>query len=193
MASASPITVPTHATMFATELGTWGLAWSSAGIVRLQLPDRDAADTRARLTRGLIQVAWTQPNDVPAVAALQAYARGDAIPLDDLPVDLAAVPAFHRTVYAALRQIPRGQTTTYGALAAAVGAPGAAQAVGQAMGRNPVPVIVPCHRVLASGNKMGGFSAPGGVATKDQLLLLEGVAVEIGTPLLPGLFADRPE
>ncbi|MGD9805359.1 MAG: methylated-DNA--[protein]-cysteine S-methyltransferase, partial [Hyphomicrobiaceae bacterium] len=97
-------------------------------------------------------------------------------------------PQFHLDLYAEARRIPWGETVTYGDLARALGQPGAARAVGQAMGRNPVPIIMPCHRVLASGSALRGFSAPGGIATKQRLLELERAnAVE----RLP-LFAPRP-
>ena len=99
---------------------------------------------------------------------------GETIDLSLIPLDLHGVSVFHQRVYEAARRIPLGQTSTYGALADVVGAPGGARAVGQAMGRNPVPLLVPCHRVLAADGGMGGFSAPGGVATKRRLLEIEG-------------------
>ena len=88
------------------------------------------------------------------------------------------VPEFHRRVYEAARAIPPGNTLSYGDIAKRVGAPGAARAVGQALGRNPFPIVVPCHRVLAAGGKIGGFSAQGGVATKRRMLAIEGARVE---------------
>jgi methylated-DNA-[protein]-cysteine S-methyltransferase len=106
-------------------------------------------------------------------------------------LDLTGVSPFHAQVYDAARAIAWGQTASYGELARRVGAPGAARAVGQAMGRNPVPIIIPCHRVLASGHKLGGFSAFGGAGTKQRLLALEGVSLGGDQPCLPGLPPER--
>jgi methylated-DNA-[protein]-cysteine S-methyltransferase len=112
------------------------------------------------------------------------------MPIDfqSLSLDLQSVTDFNQRIYAALRRIPFGTTTTYGALALSVGNPGAAQAVGIAMARNPWPVVVPCHRVLAAAKNIGGFSAFGGTATKRRLLQLEGVDLDHGQSDLPGLF-----
>lgn len=177
--------------LFDTMFGTCAIAWSEAGLTRVQLPEATRAKTEARMQRG-----GAGPAELPlpalaqdAVDALQRYFAGSAVSLDALCLDESIVSAFNAPIYRALRAVPRGTTVTYGDLAKRVGQPGAARAVGAAMGRNPWPVIVPCHRVLASGQKMGGFSAPGGTATKEKLLSLEGVA--LGDPVLPGLF-DRP-
>jgi methylated-DNA-[protein]-cysteine S-methyltransferase len=166
-----------------------GIAWGSHGIVRLQLPEATRKATEARLARGG-RSQFLEPLPLcieQAVAALRRYFAGDRVDFSDIEVDLGGVPAFHREIYAALRQIPWGETTTYGGLARMVGQPGAARAIGQAMGRNPVPVIIPCHRVLASGGTLGGFSAPGGAATKQRLLELERIASVERLPL----FAPR--
>ena len=178
--------------LIATALGTCGIAWSPHGLLRLQLPERDRAATKARLTRGLEAATAVPPPAVMAAAieSLVRYADGAAEDFSAVPLDLAQVPDFHRTIYAACCAVRWGQTATYGELAQRVGVPGAARAVGQAMGRNPIPVIIPCHRVLASGQRMGGFSAHGGAITKQRLLALEGVYPGSGTPLLPGLLPD---
>ena len=97
-----------------------------------------------------------------------------------MPLDLDGVPEFHRRVYDVARAIPPGETRSYGEVAAALGEPGAAQAVGRALGRNPVPIVVPCHRVLAADGRLHGFSAPGGIETKRRMLALEGA----GAPTL---------
>jgi methylated-DNA-[protein]-cysteine S-methyltransferase len=98
-------------------------------------------------------------------------------------LDLDDQDAFFQRIYAAARQIGWGQTTTYGTLAKQLGVgPEAARDVGQAMASNPVPLIIPCHRVLAAGGKLGGFSAPGGSSTKARMLALEGVLVEPARP-----------
>ena len=113
-----------------------------------------------------------------AACRLQRYFRGEREDFEGVPLDLSGVSESRRTLYGALRRIGWGETTTYGGLAEMLGAPGAAQAVGRAMGANPIPVIIPCHRVLAAGGRMGGFSAPGGTVTKQRLLELEGLVPE---------------
>ncbi len=173
--------------LFETGLGTCGIAWSEAGVVRLQLPER----TRER-TAGRIRQVDREKVDVPPraigelIGQLVAYFAGQQVDLSGVAVDLSRVPAFHRSIYCALRKVGWGETATYGELARRAGAPGAARAVGQAMGRNPVPIIIPCHRVLAAGGRIGGFSAYGGALTKERLLALEGVHPS-GTPPLTGL------
>jgi methylated-DNA-[protein]-cysteine S-methyltransferase len=164
--------------LFPTAFGTCGIAWRDGGLTRLQLPERDVSATERRLAGG---AAPAQPDEEPphvqwAIVALQRYFAGRAVDFSGILVDLERCSPFHQRIYAALREVAWGKTTTYGALAAEVGSPDAARAIGQAMGRNPVPIIVPCHRVLASGGKIGGFSAPGGATTKERLLVLEGVA-----------------
>lgn len=104
---------------------------------------------------------------------LERYAAGEAVDFSDVPTDLAHLSGFQRRVVKACRAIPAGQRRTYGQLAAAAGSPGAARAVGQVMAMNRVPLIVPCHRVVASGGGLGGFSAPQGLAMKRRLLELE--------------------
>jgi methylated-DNA-[protein]-cysteine S-methyltransferase len=111
---------------------------------------------------------------------------GRSTDFSSVALDLTRVAAFERDVYEVARRIPFGRTMSYGELAEQIGTPDAAREVGQALARNPVPIIVPCHRILAKGHRIGGFSAPGGVFTKQQLLALEGVHVDAGTPLFPG-------
>jgi len=164
--------------LFPTAFGTCGIAWRDGGLTRLQLPERDVSATERRLSR---EATPAQPDEEPphaqwAIVALQRYFAGRAVDFSGILVDLDRCSSFHQRIYAALREVAWGKTTTYGALAAEVGSPDAARAIGQAMGRNPLPIIIPCHRVLASGGKIGGFSAPGGATTKERLLVLEGVA-----------------
>ena len=121
------------------------------------------------------------------MARIVALLNGMPDDLADVLIDLAGVPAFDRRVYAVARSILPGATLTYGEVALRLGEPHAARAVGQALGANPWPIVVPCHRVLAAGGKAGGFSAPGGLRTKLRLLQIEG-AVLGGTP---GLFDAR--
>lgn len=172
--------------LFDSPLGPCGVAWTGRGVSRVQLPEADAAATEARLARWNAVVARCEPTKdaAKAIEALQGYFVGKPQDFSDIALDLGACGAFHREIYSALRRIGWGETTTYGELAAAAGSPGAARAIGQAMGRNPVPVIVPCHRVLAAGGRPGGFSSFGGRVTKARLLAIEGVALEPTAPLL---------
>ena len=183
--------MPVAYTLFETDFGFCGVAWSDAGLVRLQLPERDKQATEARLIRHWEGSATPPPAPIAgAIEELARYFSGEAVTFAKVPLDLSATQAFHRTIYDATLKIGWGQTKTYGALAAECGSPGAARAVGQAMGRNPIPIIIPCHRVLAAGQRMGGFSAYGGTLAKERLLAMEGVYLDGGTPLLPGLFSD---
>jgi methylated-DNA-[protein]-cysteine S-methyltransferase len=162
--------------LFDTALGRCALVWRGDAIVGAALPEADDAAMRRSLGRrfpGAVEA------ESPAAvrAAVDRVARhfaGDSQDFADLPLDLGACSRFERAVYAAALAIPSGETRTYGDLARAVGQPQAAQAVGIALGRNPVPILVPCHRILAGGGKSGGFSAPGGVSTKFRLLGIEG-------------------
>jgi methylated-DNA-[protein]-cysteine S-methyltransferase len=174
-----------------TALGPIGIAWrghdNAAPLVRLQLPAGDAAATEAALTA---RTATTRATALPApierlARMLRAYAAGEPVDFSSVPVDIGPVEPLRRAIYAALRKLRHGETLTYGELAERAGFPGQAQAVGQAMGRNPVPLVVPCHRVLAAGGRLGGFSAPGGAATKQRMLLLEGA---IARPAQADLF-----
>jgi len=155
------------------------------------LPEADDAATRQRLT-ALAPTAAEAPAP-PAVAAaielIVAHVRGEPAALETIDLDMDGVPAFHRQVYEAARRIPRGHTVSYGELARALGKPGAARAIGQAMGANPFPIVVPCHRVLAAHRAAGGFSAHGGVETKARLLAAEGFTLAL-QPELP--FAAPP-
>lgn len=161
-------------TLFDTALGRCGIAWRGAAVIGFALPGADDAATGTRLARRRIAATAGAPPPF-AVAAIDAVRRllaGEQVDLVDIPVTLEGSD-FEQRVYEALRQVPPGETITYGALAERAGSPGAAQAVGMAMGRNPIPVIIPCHRVLAGSGKTGGFSAPGGVATKFRILEIE--------------------
>ena len=181
-----------HYLMLETPFGTCGIAWHERGLTRLQLPEPTPDATEQRLAvHGRRPWAASDPLP-PAIAAivteLTSYFAGDATTFADVEIDFGPRPRIHLDLYATARKIPWGETVTYGELARAIGMPGGARVVGQVMGSNPVPVIMPCHRVLASGNALRGFSAPGGIATKQRLLDLErATAVE----RLP-LFAARP-
>lgn len=181
-----------HYALFDTEIGACGVAWSERGLTRLQLPEADRRATERRLQARAARPATTPPPPVArAIAKVRQYLAGEAVDFTPVAVDLSGISPFHAQVYDAARALGWGETATYGEVARRVGAPGAARAVGQAMGRNPVPIIIPCHRVLAAGRKPGGFSAYGGVDTKARLLALEGVRLGKGQPSLPGLEPRR--
>lgn len=176
--------------LFDTEFGMCGLAWTALGVSRVQLPESDVAATEARMQAFASRCVTP---DVPLHAAstmalLQSYLRGEPTDFSPVVLDLTGIPPQEQAIYAALRRIGTGQTTTYGHLAQAIGAPGAARVVGRAMARNPWPVIVPCHRVLTAHGTSGGFSAYGGEGTQRRLLRLEGAIIP-GDPIrLPDLF-----
>jgi methylated-DNA-[protein]-cysteine S-methyltransferase len=169
---------------FETALGRCAIAWSAGGVVAVALPGVAAARVRRRAP-GAPAAAPPPPIDA-VVAALCALLRGEPRDLGAAPLDLAGIAPFERRVYAAARAIPHGATATYGELAARLGAPGEARAVGAALARNPFPLIVPCHRVTAAGGRLGGFSAPGGAATKRRLLALEGARAAAQGELFAG-------
>jgi methylated-DNA-[protein]-cysteine S-methyltransferase len=165
--------------LFDTAVGRCAIVWSAQGIVGVLLPERDDATLRGRLVRryrGAREAA--PPTEVArAIEGIVALIAGERRDLTDVVLDLSGVPEFNRRVYAVARTIGPGATLTYGAIAAQLGEPDA-RSVGEAMGRNPCPIIVPCHRVVAAGGKTGGFSAPGGAATKRRLLAIEGAQTE---------------
>jgi methylated-DNA-[protein]-cysteine S-methyltransferase len=168
-----------HYHLFDTKLGIAGIAWSDDGITRFRLPDQDrAAAERDLATKGT--PAAPPPPIAAVIAEAQRYFAGERIDFTAIPLDLKQVDPFRRGIYQALRKVGFGETVTYGELAKRAGAnaPQAAQDVGVAMARNPVPLIIPCHRVLAAGGKLGGFSAPGRSEAKQRMLALEGVYID---------------
>jgi methylated-DNA-[protein]-cysteine S-methyltransferase len=176
---------PHHYLVFETASGFCGIAWNSVGITRFQLPARSAEATERNLLRRLpsAELGTPPPQVVEAVTAVKQYFEGKKIDFSRFQLDLGEQDEFFKQIYAAARRVGWGQTTTYGTLAKELGVePQAARDVGQAMAENPVPLIIPCHRVLAAGNKVGGFSAPGGSAAKIRMLQLEGVHVEPPQP-----------
>jgi methylated-DNA-[protein]-cysteine S-methyltransferase len=181
------MTAPTASgfAVFDTPIGTCGVAWNARGITGLQLPAANAAATRARLRRRWpAAVESAPPAGVQrAIEQVLLLLNGKRIDLGDIPLDLEAAPEFHRKVYEVARTIPPGQTMTYGEIARRLGVPHESREVGQALGSNPVAIIVPCHRVLGADGKMGGFSAVGGVATKRRILEIEGAAALGAGPL----------
>ena len=166
-------------TLFDTPIGTCSLVWRDETIVGLRLPEASAAATRTRIKR-----RWPEAEEQTAPAAMQAVIDrvlalldGKAVDLSDVPLDFGESPEFHKRAYAIARTIPPGQTLTYGDIAKRLGGVELSRDVGQALGRNPCPIVVPCHRVLAAGGKPGGFSANGGVVTKLKMLAIEGAVV----------------
>ncbi|NIJ13878.1 methylated-DNA-[protein]-cysteine S-methyltransferase [Saccharomonospora amisosensis] len=166
--------------VFETALGHCGVAWDERAVIGCQLPENSQQRTRARLAA---RFPSAQEQDPPgharaAIEGVAALLRGERVDLTDVPLGMDGLPRFHRLVYELVRTVGPGDTVTYGEVATRLGYPGAARAVGQAMGSNPFAPIVPCHRVLAAGGRAGGFSATGGVKAKRRMLELEGVHLE---------------
>ncbi len=188
-------------TLAETAIGPVGFVWSERGIAGLQLPESGADATRARTRRRFPDAAEaTPPASVREVIGdVLALLAGEPRDLSSTSLDLAGAPPFNIRVYEVALTIGHGETSTYGTVAARIGEPGAARAVGAALGQNPIPIIVPCHRVLAAGGRPGGFSAPGGALTKLRLLAIEGAAPG-GQPdlfararaVIPGLATREP-
>ncbi len=178
-----------HFALFPTGIGGCGIAWSGELIVATFLPEKTSAETTARLTARTGATKGAPPQFIQrAVQAITALLEGDKTDLSFIACDFSGVDTFSARVYAATRAIPAGETRTYGDVASQVGNKQFAQRVGQALGRNPFPIIVPCHRVVGASGRLTGFSAPGGVETKLRLLEIEGAL--IGEP--SGLFDHLP-
>lgn len=175
---------------FETAIGPCGIAWGDDGITSVSLPEEQEKILRSRFASRFPQAAEAPPPPAvsQAIARIQALFRGEPDDLSDIPLDEAEVPPFNKRVYDIARRIPPGATRTYGEIARELGDPLLAREVGQALGRNPFPIIVPCHRVLAANGKTGGFSAPGGVTTKFRMLAIE----RAKTDNAPSLFDDLP-
>ncbi|MFN4024571.1 MAG: methylated-DNA--[protein]-cysteine S-methyltransferase [Hyphomonas sp.] len=167
---------------FETPAGACGLAWSAAGLTRVRPFEASAGQALSGLPAGeRVTEAEAPPHITAVIAGLRAFLAGEPASFDDVSLDMAGLSDFEAALYNALRGVRWGETVTYGDLARRIGAgTGAARAVGAAMGRNPWPLIVPCHRVLSTGGKLGGFSAPGGGRTKRMLLAREGVHFDDG-------------
>jgi len=175
--------------IFETDIGPCGIAWDGGRVAGVQLPERDAERTRARLARRFPH--WAEaapPADIERIIDdIRSLLRGEARDFRAVALTLDSVPEFNRRVYEIARTIAPGETLTYGEVASRLGDRMLAREVGQALGQNPFPIIVPCHRVLAAGGRTGGFSGGGGVTTKLRLL-----SIERAQPSGPTLFDDLP-
>jgi methylated-DNA-[protein]-cysteine S-methyltransferase len=177
------MTSPSFA-LFDTAIGCCGIVWNERAVAGVQLPERSERATRSRLLRrfpGACAAAPPAPVQ-RAIDDIAALLGGEPRALGHVAIDTEAAPEFHRRVYDVARTIVAGATMSYGEIAERLGDRNLAREVAEALSQNPFPIIVPCHRVLAAGGKMGGFSAPGGVRTKLRLLSIEGARV--GEPLL---------
>lgn len=167
-----------HYRIIDTALGQMVIGWTDIGLSRLMLPGESAAEMRQRMeSKGRIEQPAGQPE---LVARIEAYTEGAEDNFADFPVDLDGVPDTNRRIYEHIRELAWGETTTYGAIARWLGDVALSRAVGAAMGANPIPLVIPCHRVLAADGKTGGFSSPNGVRTKMQMLALEHAASPTG-------------
>jgi methylated-DNA-[protein]-cysteine S-methyltransferase len=168
--------------LFDTALGRCAIAWGPRGIVGVELPGSDDRSTRRRIARSLPGATEAAPPEdmARAIDEIVALFEGEPRDLSEVVLDMDGVPEFNRRVYEVARTVPPGETITYGDIAARIGERGAAQAVGRALGSNPFPIVVPCHRVVAADGSLRGFSAPGGIETKRRMLAIEGA----GAPTL---------
>jgi methylated-DNA-[protein]-cysteine S-methyltransferase len=168
-----------HFAIFETAIGPCGIVWGERGITGVQLPMGSAEKTRKRIHQrnGDVTEATPSAEVQRAIDGIVELLAGKPNDLSGIVLDLDGVPEFDRGVYDIARKIPPGKTMTYGDIARKLGGVELSRDVGQALGHNPCPIVVPCHRVLAAGDKPGGFSANGGVVTKLRMLAIEGAAV----------------
>lgn len=177
--------------LFTTPIGHCGMAWSAHGLTGVQLPEQDQDATRARMAQRFAPAheGLPPPSVQEAMQATCALLNGTPhapVDLHHLVLDMEGLAPFHQRVYTLARRMQPGQTMTYGEMARQLGEPGAARAVGQALGANPFAPVVPCHRILAANGRSGGFSAHGGATTKLRLLLIERASFN-GPGLFDGL------
>jgi methylated-DNA-[protein]-cysteine S-methyltransferase len=174
-------------TLFETVIGWAGVAWADKGLVGCYLPEADPENARRSFLRRLPDAIEAPPTEAVshAIGEIRELLAGKPVDLLDIPIDIARVPDFNARVYEIARAIPPGETLTYGEIAVKLGDKLLARDVGAALGKNPWPIVVPCHRVTAAGGKLGGFSARGGVNTKVKLLAIEGAKVLEPAPPAP--------
>jgi methylated-DNA-[protein]-cysteine S-methyltransferase len=172
-------------TVFETPIGTGAIAWSERGVTGVQLPETDLANVRAQVRRRFPRSleAPPPPQIQQAIDGITTLLRGESADLSSVELDLEDVPPFERQVYEIARTVPAGETISYGQLAARLGDARFARDVGQALAHNPFALVVPCHRVIAAGGRLGGFSARGGLTTKQRLLSIERANVSWQLPL----------
>ena len=172
--------------IFDTGIGRCGIAWGDLGIIGVQLPEAREIDTRRRLFQLYPEARELRaPAEVEiAIEGIVALLHGGSADLSDVTLDMTGIPAFNQRVYAFARSIPRGETRTYGEIAAKLGASGAVHSVAQAISRNPFMIIVPCHRVLEAGSYADKISPNGGAISKRRLLSIEGARGTIGSKTL---------
>lgn len=173
-----------EACVFPTAFGWAAIGWSARGVSRLWLPQ----DDRALLDRAVAGFTAGGREHATLIERVRSYFAGETVDFGDVALDLSGIDPFRLAVYRETSALAYGETLTYGQLAERAGHAGLARETGQALGANPIPLIIPCHRILAAGNKIGGFSGPGGSATKERMLALEGVrpvkkAEQIALPL----------
>lgn len=174
--------------LFATALGECALAWSEVGLTGVWLPESRAGGLKRKIESRVPMPIESAPMDEIAlvIAAIQRLLAGEPEDLRAVRLDWSAVPHIARRVYELAREVAPGRVVTYGWLAHQLGDAADARGVGQALGANPFPIVVPCHRVIAADGRLGGFSAPGGTTTKQRLLAIENARPD-GPP---GLFDD---
>ena len=177
-----------HFTLFPTPIGDCAIAWRRALVVATQLPERSPTAIAARLARDLGATEGKPSLEIwQAVESMTALLEGEKIDLSTIRCSFDGCEAFALDFYAATRAIPACETRTYGAIASELGDKAWARRVGRALGQNPIPIIVPCHRVVGANQKLTGFSAHGGVETKRRMLEIEGARVEDTPSLFPDL------
>jgi methylated-DNA-[protein]-cysteine S-methyltransferase len=182
-------------TVFDTTVGRCGIAWGRAGVVAVQLPEAREIETRRRMLRQHPEARELRPPPEVEVAieGIVALLRGQPADFSDVTLDMDGVPPFNRRVYALVRGLPRGETTTFAEIAKRLGASGASHAVGLAIGRNPFTLIIPCHRVLTAAGETNAICANGGVISKRRLLSLEGALAGSGPTLFDVLLSVAPQ
>ncbi|MEK7266453.1 MAG: methylated-DNA--[protein]-cysteine S-methyltransferase [Pseudomonadota bacterium] len=174
--------------LFDTAIGRCAVLWRGEALTGVLLPSAEDAATRAAVKRRSPSATEEAPPPFArrAIEKIVRLCAGESVAFDDIPLDRSAIEPFANRVYDILLKTPAGETTTYGAIAEALGDKAASRAVGAALGANPFPIIIPCHRVTAAGGRMGGFSAPGGADTKRRLLEIEGAFAAEKLPLFGG-------
>jgi methylated-DNA-[protein]-cysteine S-methyltransferase len=181
-------------TIFDTGIGRCGIAWGDLGIIGVQLPEAREIETRGRMLRQYPDARELRPplNVQTAIEGISALLRGRACDLSDVALDMRGVHVFNQRVYEFAREIPRGETRTYGEIATRLGASGASHSVAQAIARNPFMIIVPCHRVLEAGSYADKISPNGGVISKRRLLSIEGAVSPSSRTLFDVLLPVAP-